>query len=346
MILLEKKYIILILIIILLIVFCFNSNLFSSLGLDNGEITLTQASTYGYHNIYRNGSENTNYYIGGVFKGLPDDAENYTLETIIYDENGKLIDKTVYEYFWMSMIIDYSKDSEFSEVGCVSIEGFKNVTLLELKLLNPNGTIMFDQNYTFAMENISVYDEIEDYKFLDDIKIVDFESWAEIYTYEDSKSNCNVLSGATLKNYPSYMEEGFTVKVIYFDENHKKIGEVEENLQDVIFDNEENGDVILDMVGEYVTSENNMPKYAVMSILYDDVEVTNSSCELDKNAISYIDKNVDDSDSSTDSDKSTDLDSSNNQDNSNKVTPHFRKFTDEENKQFEYYYDKYLADNG
>lgn len=131
-----------------------SASIFSFFGWEN-EITLTQESTGGVCDIYDDGDTITTYSTVGILKGLPDNVENYVLKTAIYDRNGKLIDEEKDDYS-LEFIADSSKQSEIDIIGDISIEGFKNVSLMELTIVNPDGKVVFEKNVTFAMENVTI----------------------------------------------------------------------------------------------------------------------------------------------------------------------------------------------
>lgn len=336
---LKKRYILILSFIVLLLsVSSVNAGLFDFLGF-GPNIELTDETTSGICTIYDDtGRVYTTYYINGVLKGLPDNLRDYNLKSSIYDENGKLVGEYD-DIVALEWIAESSKNNEPAMIGFVTIDDFKNVSVYELKIYNPDGEMIFEDNVTFSMDKMSFdhYNEsdIDDGK----IKIEKFESYVEIYSDEGSPAGCSISSAATIENCPSDMED-YVVKTTYFDKNHNKIGETKDDLEDIVYTDDENEDTAFCEFGYYATPKGDTTKYAVMSILLYDEELVNSTYELNEKDISTINVDYDDSDSSTDSDTSDDSSSSNG------VTPHFRTFTDEENRKFEYYYDKYLADNG
>lgn len=123
-------------------------------------ITLIKEYTYGEHFIQDKG-DYTTYELYGVLKGLPNDVTGYTLRVAIYDENKKLIREDE-GFSSMYQVSDYSKRSEPAWLGYIEVNDFLNVSLYELKVYNPDGEIVLNENVTFKMENIKTFDVRDD----------------------------------------------------------------------------------------------------------------------------------------------------------------------------------------
>lgn len=154
----KKRYIfILSLILVILSMSCVSAGLFDGLfGGDDSDknITLIKESTGGHCTYYDDGDIHALYFIDGVLKDLPNDIKGYDLKFSIYDENGKLIKE---EYaLSMKFIADHSKESDPVELGSISLDEFKNVTVTELTLYNADGVVVFDKNVTFNMDNVEI----------------------------------------------------------------------------------------------------------------------------------------------------------------------------------------------
>lgn len=142
------------LIFVILCMSCVYIGLFSGILFPN--IALTNESTYGSCDVFESdGSMVTTYCVDGIFKGLPDDSSKYSLKTSIYDENGSLIDEEKDETS-MAYISEASKSSQIFIISMITCEGLKNVSSIELTMYNTQGNIVFDQNLTFSMENVTI----------------------------------------------------------------------------------------------------------------------------------------------------------------------------------------------
>lgn len=124
---------------------------------ENKNITLIKEYTYGEHFIRANGDDYTTYELYGVLKDLPDDVTGYTLRVAIYDENEKLV-KEDEGFASMYTISDYSERSEPAWLGYIELNDFINISFYELKLYNPDGEIVLEENVTFTMGNIQTFD--------------------------------------------------------------------------------------------------------------------------------------------------------------------------------------------
>lgn len=129
----------------------------------NSNITLTNESTDSDCVVFTDDDGIfTVYRINGIFEGLPDNMTNYTLNTSIYDANGSFIQE---DEGWADIddIISSSNKSEGIRLGANEIEGFKNVSVQEVKLYDADGKLVFDKNVTFDMGNLNVtYYELDE----------------------------------------------------------------------------------------------------------------------------------------------------------------------------------------
>ena len=157
---LKKRYILILsLILVILSMSCVSAGLFD--GLFGGEdsdknITLIKESVEISRIIYDDGEISTWYYVKGVFKDLPSDVKGYNLKISGYDENGKLIKDG--DGFSMKSIAKSSKDSEPSLLGVVYDKEYeeKNISHIELTILDKDGKIVFDKNITFNLDTMDL----------------------------------------------------------------------------------------------------------------------------------------------------------------------------------------------
>ena len=157
---LKKRYILILsLILVILSMSCVSAGLFD--GLFGGEdsdknITLIKESVEISRIIYDDGEISTWYYVKGVFKDLPSDVKGYNLKISGYEENGKLIKDG--DGFSMKSIAKSSKDSEPSLLGVVYDKEYeeKNISHIELTILDKDGKIVFDKNITFNLDTMDL----------------------------------------------------------------------------------------------------------------------------------------------------------------------------------------------
>lgn len=117
-------------------------------------ITLIKESTDGLAYFYDDGEIHAIYSLDGVLKDLPSDVEGYNIRVTIYDENGDFIKDEAGSS--MSFVSMYSEKSEPVELGSISMDDYINVSIIELKLFDEDGTIVLDENVTFRMENMNI----------------------------------------------------------------------------------------------------------------------------------------------------------------------------------------------
>ena len=157
---LKKRYILILsLILVILSMSCVSAGLFDGLfGGDGSDknITLIKESVEISRIIYDDGEISTWYYVKGVFKDLPSDVKGYNLKISGYDENGKLIKDG--DGFSMKSIAKSSKDSEPSLLGVVYDKEYeeKNISYIELTILDKDGKIVFDKNITFNLDTMDI----------------------------------------------------------------------------------------------------------------------------------------------------------------------------------------------
>lgn len=135
---------------------CVSAGLFDGLfgGDDNKSITLTNTTTDGWCNSYDDGTSSSVYEIEGILNNLPDNVNKYELKVSIYDENGKLIKED--NGYNLKSIVRSSEKSKPSLIGMVIIDDSKNVSNIEVKLIDEEGTIVFNENTTFDMDNMDI----------------------------------------------------------------------------------------------------------------------------------------------------------------------------------------------
>ena len=152
----NKRYILILsLIVVILSMSCVSAGLFDGLfgESDNDKnITLIKESTSGLCTFYDNGEIHAVYNVEGVLKDLPEDIDGYDLQFSFYDENGKLIKEQ--SALSMKFIAEHSKDSDPVDLATISVNEYKNVSFVILKLLNDDGIVVFENNVTFNMDNV------------------------------------------------------------------------------------------------------------------------------------------------------------------------------------------------
>ncbi len=157
----KKSYILVIsLILVVLSMSCVSAGIFDMFTDNNAElnsnITLTNESTDSDCVVFTDDDDvYTVYRVNGIFEGLPDNMTNYTLNTSIYDANGSFIQE---DEGWADIddILSASNKSEVIRLGANEIEGFKNVSVQEVKIYDADGNLVFDKNITFDMGNVNV----------------------------------------------------------------------------------------------------------------------------------------------------------------------------------------------
>ena len=181
---LKKSYLLVLsLIIIVLSMSCVSAGLFDGLfgGEDDAKnITLIKEKTHGRCTYYDSGKVHAIYSIEGVLKDLPENIDGYDLQFLVYNDNGKLLKES--SATSMKYIAENSKKSEPVELGALSLDKFENVSIVKLKLINEDGTVVFDKNVTFNMENVDI-----EYYHENDPEKIEERKEAEKERYLDSK---------------------------------------------------------------------------------------------------------------------------------------------------------------
>lgn len=125
-------------------------------GGDNDEsqnITLIKENAYGF-TFVNSGVPFYNYYLDGVFTNLPDDFEGYDFKARFYDANGTLVKE--YHDDYMKYIFSDSKKSQTSTIASVQTNELYNMSYIQLEILDPNGTLVFNDSVKFDMAKMDL----------------------------------------------------------------------------------------------------------------------------------------------------------------------------------------------
>ena len=154
---LKKIYIFFLSLILITSMSCVSAGLFDGLfGEDdsNKNITLLNESTHGWARFYDDGDIYTVYYLEGVLKDLPNNIDDYTIKLAIFDEKGDLIKEDDGNSIYF--ISKRSEKLDPVEIGAVHIDDYKNISIIELKVFDADGIIVYDKNITFTMQNMEI----------------------------------------------------------------------------------------------------------------------------------------------------------------------------------------------
>lgn len=115
----------------------------------DADIKLIKAETSG-HVFVNNGSDPYyNYYLDGVLLNLPSDIEGYDLKTIFYGENNEFLHEDDGYLEWM---VDSFAKSEQDLLGSWQTQDPKNVSKIEVIIIDPMGEIIFNETVKYDMD--------------------------------------------------------------------------------------------------------------------------------------------------------------------------------------------------
>ena len=115
----------------------------------DADIKLIKAETSG-HVFVNNGSDPYyNYYLDGVLLNLPSDIEGYDLKTIFYGENNEFLHEDDGYLEWM---VDSFAKSEQDLLGSWETQDPKNVSKIEVIIIDAMGEIIFNETVKYDMD--------------------------------------------------------------------------------------------------------------------------------------------------------------------------------------------------
>lgn len=120
---------------------------------ESQNITLIKENAYGF-TFVNDGVPFYNYRIDGVITNLPDDFEGYDLIAGYYDKDGNLLEE--YRDDYMKYIFSSSKKSQTDNIASIQTNEFLNVSYIQLEILNPNGTSIFNDTVEFDMAKMDL----------------------------------------------------------------------------------------------------------------------------------------------------------------------------------------------
>lgn len=140
--------------IVLLIVLIIAAFLFTGGNSDEPQnITLIKENTYGF-TFVNSGVPFYNYHLDGVFTNLPDDFEGYDFKARFYDANDTLVKE--YHDDYMKYIFSDSKKSQTGTIASIQTNEFYNMSYIQLEILDPNGTLVFNESVKFDMAKMDL----------------------------------------------------------------------------------------------------------------------------------------------------------------------------------------------
>lgn len=142
--------IIILVFIVILAVFMFTGGNGSE---ESQNITLIKENAYGF-TFVNDGVPFYNYRLDGVITNLPDDFEGYDLIAGYYDKDGNLLEE--YRDDYMKYIFSSSKKSQTDNIASIQTNEFLNVSYIQLEILNPNGTSIFNDTVEFDMAKMDL----------------------------------------------------------------------------------------------------------------------------------------------------------------------------------------------
>ncbi len=120
---------------------------------ESQNITLIKENAYGF-TFVNDGVPFYNYRLDGVITNLPDDFEGYDLIAGYYDKDGNLLEE--YRDDYMKYIFSSSKKSQTDNIASIQTNEFLNVSYIQLEILNPNGTSIFNDTVEFDMAKMDL----------------------------------------------------------------------------------------------------------------------------------------------------------------------------------------------
>lgn len=116
---------------------------------DDTNIKLIKAETSGYVFVNNGSDPYYNYYLDGVLLNLPSDIEGYDLKTIFYGENNEFLHEDDGYLEWM---VDSFAKSEQDLLGSWQTQDPKNVSKIEVIIIDPMGEIIFNETVKYDMD--------------------------------------------------------------------------------------------------------------------------------------------------------------------------------------------------
>ena len=95
-----------------------------------------------------------NYYLDGVFTNLEGDFQGYDMKARFIDENGSLVKE--YHDDYMRYLFSNSEKSQTSTIASIQTNEFYNVSYIQLEILDPNGTTVFNDTVDFDMAKMDL----------------------------------------------------------------------------------------------------------------------------------------------------------------------------------------------
>lgn len=120
---------------------------------DQQNITLIKVNAYGF-TFVNDGVPFYNYYLDGVFTNLEGDFQGYDMKARFIDENGSLVKE--YHDDYMRYLFSNSEKSQTSTIASIQTNEFYNVSYIQLEILDPNGTTVFNDTVDFDMAKMDL----------------------------------------------------------------------------------------------------------------------------------------------------------------------------------------------
>lgn len=116
---------------------------------DDTNIKLIKAETSGYVFVNNGSDPYYNYYLDGVLLNLPSNIEGYDLKTIFYGENNEFLHEDDGYLEWM---VDSFAKSEQDLLGSWQTQDPKNVSKIEVIIIDPQGETIFNETVKYDMD--------------------------------------------------------------------------------------------------------------------------------------------------------------------------------------------------
>lgn len=116
-------------------------------------ITLIKVNAYGF-TFVNDGVPFYNYQLEGVLTNLKGDYQGYDLNARFYDANDSLLKE--YHNNYMKYIFANSENSQTNTIVSLQTNEFYNVSYIQLEILDPNGTTVFNDTVDFDMAKMDL----------------------------------------------------------------------------------------------------------------------------------------------------------------------------------------------